>query len=292
MPRLHGQRIRANMAPRLAKARKYKALVFWGSATFLLVLCACLAPYIAPFDPAEQNLYSKLQPPNRHHPFGTDQFGRDILSRVICGSRYSLIAGIVSVGIGLTIGVPLGLIAGFSPGCLSTLIMRLMDILLAFPYLLLAIAIVAALGPGLVNTMFAIGIWTMPVYCRLAFTETLAARERPYVEAARAIGAGKVYILRKHILRNIAAPIMVVATLRIADAILTVASLGFLGLGVQPPAPEWGTMLNEARVFLALAPHTLIFPGVAIVFSVLSFNMLGDELREFFDPRTRFRQRA
>jgi len=178
-------------------------------------------------------------------------------------------------------------VAGYFGGIWDEVIMRFMDILLAFPYLLLAIAIVSALGPGLFNSMLAIGTWTMPVYCRLVRSSVLSVKERDYIVAAYATGTGHVRILVRHVLPNVLGPIIVLSTLRIADAILAIASLGFLGLGVQPPSPEWGTMLSNSRLYIELAPHTLVFPGLAILLTVLAFNIVGDSIRDYLDPRLR-----
>lgn len=272
---------------RLTRLWKWRMPILWASVILLFVICAIFAALIAPHDPNGQDLLQRLKPPSARWIFGTDMFGRDILSRVIYGSRFSLVAGVVSVGIGLILGIPLGLVAGYFGGVLDEAIMRVMDVLLAFPYLLLAIVIVSALGPGLVNSMLAIGIWTMPVYCRLVRVSVLSTKERDYISAARAIGMGHNRILVRHVLPNVMGPIIVLSTLRIADAILAIASLGFLGLGVQPPSSEWGTMLSNARLYIGLAPHTLLFPGLAILALVLAFNILGDSLRDHLDPRLR-----
>lgn len=261
--------------------------MLWSAVIVVIVASAILAPFIAPHDPNEQRLLMRLTPPSKEWLFGTDQFGRDVLSRVIYGSRLSLVAGVVSVSIGLIFGIPLGLAAGYFGGIWDEVIMRCMDILLSFPYLLLAIAIVSALGPGLFNSMMAIGIWTMPVYCRLVRSSVLSVKERDYITAAHATGTGHIRILVAHVLPNVLGPIIVLSTLRIADAILAIASLGFLGLGVQPPSPEWGTMLSNSRLYIELAPHTLVFPGLAILLTVLAFNILGDSLRDYLDPRLR-----
>lgn len=272
---------------RLRRLWNMKITMLWSAVIVVIVASAILAPFIAPHDPNEQRLLMRLAPPSKEWLFGTDQFGRDMLSRVIYGSRLSLVAGVVSVSIGLIFGIPLGLAAGYFGGIWDEVIMRCMDILLSFPYLLLAIAIVSALGPGLFNSMMAIGIWTMPVYCRLVRSSVLSVKERDYITAAHATGTGHIRILVAHVLPNVLGPIIVLSTLRIADAILAIASLGFLGLGVQPPSPEWGTMLSNSRLYIELAPHTLVFPGLAILLTVLAFNILGDSLRDYLDPRLR-----
>ncbi len=278
---------RSEARKRLRRFWKWRISILWANVIVLFVVFAVFAAWIAPHDPNEQDLLERLKPPSRKWLFGTDMYGRDILSRVIHGSRFSLVAGVVSVSIGLVLGIPLGLVAGYFGGVHDEVIMRVMDVLLAFPYLLLAIVIVSTLGPGLFNSMLAIGIWTMPVYCRLVRSSVLSTKERDFVSAARAIGMAHGRILIRHIFPNVLGPIIVLSTLRVADAILAIASLGFLGLGVQPPHPEWGTMLSNARLYIGLAPHTLVFPGLAILLTVLAFNILGDSLRDYLDPRLR-----
>jgi len=284
---LSRERYRSALRLRLRRLWNAKITVLWSAVIVLFVMLAVFAPFIAPHDPNEQNLLMRLNPPSKKCFFGTDQFGRDILSRVIYGGRFSLVAGVISVSIGLVLGIPLGLVAGYFGGIWDEVIMRCMDILLAFPYLLLAIAIVSALGPGLFNSMMAIGIWTMPVYCRLVRASVLSVKDRGYIAAAHATGVGHVRILVRHILPNVLGPIIVLSTLRIADAILAIASLGFLGLGVQPPSPEWGTMLSNSRLYIELAPHTVVFPGLAILLNVLAFNIIGDSIRDYLDPSLR-----
>ena len=248
---------------------------------------ALLAAWIAPYDPVAPVPDAVLQAPSWTHPFGTDELGRDVLSRVLYGSRISLQVGVVAVGIAMVIGTVLGLIAGFNGGLWDTVIMRGTDVLLAFPGILLAIAIVATLGPSLVNVMIAVGIGAVPVYARTVRGSTLSVRQLEYVEAARAAGATTARVLGRHILRNISAPILVLATLGIGINILIAAGLSYIGLGAQPPTPEWGAMLSGARQYLRDAWWTAVFPGLAITAAVIGVNLLGDGLRDVLDPRLR-----
>ena len=254
-----------------------------------LVLLALLIPLLKPYDPATDRDYlSRLTPPSWAHPFGTDQLGRDIFTRVLHGSRISLQVGVVSVGLGLALGTLLGLLAGFFRGRTELLLGWLADLLLAFPGTLLAIAIVAVSGPSLQNAMLAIGIVQVPVYIRLARAVVLSLREQDFVQAAIALGAGNGRILLKHILPGTLPPLVVQATLSIGTATLEAAALGFLGLGAQPPAPEWGAMIADSFKggYAMNAPWTMIFPGLFIVLTVLAFNLLGDGLRDALDPRS------
>lgn len=255
--------------------------------TGLFVAMAVLASWVAPYDPLVPATDSILQPPSRAHPFGTDELGRDVLSRVLYGSRISLEVGLVAVGIAMAAGTLLGLIAGFNGGLWDALIMRGTDVLLAFPGILLAIAIVATLGPNLINVMIAVGIGAVPVYARTVRGSTLSVRQMEYVEAARAAGATTARLLGRHILRNIAAPVLVLATLGVGINILIAAGLSYIGLGAQPPAPEWGAMLSGARQYLRDAWWTAVFPGLAITVVILGVNLLGDGLRDALDPRLR-----
>jgi peptide/nickel transport system permease protein len=255
--------------------------------TGLFVAMAILASWVAPYDPLVPATDSILQPPSRAHPFGTDELGRDVLSRVLYGSRISLEVGLVAVGIAMAAGTLLGLIAGFNGGLWDALIMRGTDVLLAFPGILLAIAIVATLGPNLINVMIAVGIGAVPVYARTVRGSTLSVRQMEYVEAARAAGATTARLLGRHILRNIAAPVLVLATLGVGINILIAAGLSYIGLGAQPPAPEWGAMLSGARQYLRDAWWTAVFPGLAITVVILGVNLLGDGLRDALDPRLR-----
>jgi peptide/nickel transport system permease protein len=242
---------------------------------------------VAPADPAKPDFANLLQPPSRTHLLGTDDLGRDILSRVIYGARTSLLAGCVSVGLAVAIGLPLGLVSGYYRGPLDNFLMRLTDALLSFPFLVLALAIAAVLGTGLAKAMIAIGIVFTPGFIRLARGQVLSERERTYVEAARALGARDGRILWGHILPNTLSPVLVQASLAMAAAITAEATLSFLGLGTQPPTPSWGSMLNIAQAYLGRAPWLALWPGVAIFLTVLSLNLVGDGLREVLDPRLR-----
>jgi peptide/nickel transport system permease protein len=271
----------------LAQLLKNKVAVAGGLLVLLEVVVAILAPYLAPFDPLDQDLRSALLPPlTSGHLMGTDDLGRDILSRIIYGARISLVIGVVVVTIATAVGVPAGAAAGYWPK-LDRWISMGVDTLLAFPGMLLAMAIVAALGPGLTNVMIAVGIYSMPMYIRVVRAQVLAFKEREFATAARAIGVSETGILFRHIMPNCVGPLIVQATIDLGTAILTAASLSFLGLGVQPPTPEWGAMLSQSRVYVVTAPHTVTFPGLAIMSVVLGFNLLGDGLRDALDPRFR-----
>jgi ABC-type dipeptide/oligopeptide/nickel transport system permease subunit len=250
-----------------------------------LTIIALLAPYIAPFDPAKQNFSALLQPAGSAHWLGTDELGRDTLTRVMYGARISLSAGLVSVALALLIGTLLGLVSGFVGGWLDELIGRFIDALLAFPFLILAITLAAILGPSLQNTMLAIAIVTVPAFARVTRAQVLAQRELDYVQAAGALGAGSWRTLLRHILPNISGALIVQTSLAIAEAVLAESTLSFLGLGVQPPTPSWGSMLNTARGYLQTAPWLALAPGVIIFVTVLAFNLLGDGLRDALDPR-------
>jgi peptide/nickel transport system permease protein len=266
--------------------RRRGALV-GGAAVLFFILVAMFAPLIAPYDPLATSWSAVRKPPSWLHLFGTDEIGRDVLSRVIYGARASLLAGVVSVSISLAVGVPIGLVAGYVGGIVDGVLMRITDALLACPFLILAIALAAFLGPNLLNAMVAIGISAMPAFIRLTRAQTMATKVEDYVEAAKAVGNPPWRIVLRHILPNITAVIMVQATLAIAAAIIAEASLSFLGLGQQPPDPSWGSMLNTAKNFLAQAPWMAWWPGLAIFVVVLSFNLLGDGLRDALDPRQR-----
>ena len=253
----------------------------------IFLVCALFAPLIAPYDPVKQELISRRHPPSPQHPFGLDDLGRDILSRIIFGSQVSLRVGVLSVSLAIFAGTLLGLISGYWGGWADNLIMRLMDIMLAFPALLLAIAIVAILGPGLMNMLIAIALVSTPSYARLVRAQVLSVKTQDYILAAWAIGVGTGRMLFRNILPNSITPIIVQGTLGIATAILDAAGLSFLGLGAQPPMPEWGAMLGEGRFSVFTAPHIIIFPGIAIMLTVLGFNLLGDGLRDALDPRLR-----
>jgi peptide/nickel transport system permease protein len=255
-------------------------------------VAAVFAPLIAPHSPLEQGLGGHLTaaPPSADHPFGLDQLGRDQFSRVVYGARYSLLIGVVSVTVGLSIGLILGAIAGYAGGVIDGVIMRLMDIMLSIPGLLLAIGIVAVLGPGITQIMVAVGVTQIPIFARLLRGSILAQKENDFVLAARSVGVPRRTILASHILPNAVSPVIVQATLALATAIIDVAGLGFLGLGPQDPStPEWGTMLTDTTRFLQTAPYLALIPGAAIVVSVLGFNLIGDGLREALDPKLRGR---
>ncbi len=268
------------------RLRKQRLAMIGGGILFLLLFVALCAPVLAPHDPMEQNLYARLQPPSLEHPLGTDDFGRDILSRMIYGSRISLRIGGASITAALLVGTLLGLWAGYWGGWADTLIMRCMDLLLAFPSILLAIAIVAVAGPGIDNAIMAVSVVLIPQFARLVRSSVLTVRETAYVEAARALGAGQMRILFVGILPNCMAPIIVQTTLGLGTAILDAAGLSFLGLGAQPPLPEWGAMLAGGRELLFEAPWVMTFPGLAIFIVVLAINLFGDGLRDALDPKT------
>ena len=249
------------------------------------IAIALLAPLIAPYDPVQTSWGAIRKPPSAEFLFGTDEIGRDVLSRVIWGARASLLAGLVSVCISLAFGVPVGLLAGYVGGWTDSLISRFTDAMLAVPFLILAIALAAFLGPSLTNAMIAIGVSATPIFIRLSRAQVLAVKVEDYVEAARAVGNPHWRIALRHILPNILPPLIVQSTLAIAAAVIAEASLSFLGLGQQPPSPSWGSMLNTAKNYVDNAPWMAIWPGVSIFLLVLSFNLLGDGLRDALDPR-------
>jgi peptide/nickel transport system permease protein len=267
-------------------------LAIFGTAVMGLFICvAIFAPLIAPYDPLSQNLTQKFAPPSASHPFGQDELGRDILSRVIYGARISLTAGLAAVAIATGVGTVIGVVAGYLGRWPDSVLMRLMDVFLAFPSILLAIVIVSVLGPSLPNAMLAIGIVFVPQLARVVRSAVISVRERDYIEAERALGAGDTQIIISGVLPNSMAPLIVQATLTLATAILDVAALSFLGLGARAPTPEWGAMLTDAfrsgfGVFVE-GQHAIIFPGVAIALCVLSVNFIGDGLRDALDPRRR-----
>jgi len=266
---------------------KRKSAVLGLVVIVLFVLIAVFAPLITPYDPTQQIWTSIRRPPSPQHWFGTDESGRDLFSRVIFGARASLLAGVVSISIALGLGVPIGLLAGYGGKWIDAVIGRITDAMLACPFLILAIALAAFLGPSLQNAMIAIGLTAAPIFVRLTRGQVMAVKVEDYVEAARAVGNPPVRIAVKHILPNIMPALIVQATISIATAIIAEASLSFLGLGQQPPAPSWGSMLNTAQRFLTNAPWMAIWPGLAIFLVVLSFNILGDGLRDALDPKER-----
>jgi len=266
---------------------KRKSAVLGLVIIVLFVAVAVFAPLIAPYDPTQQSWTSIRKAPSWQHWFGTDESGRDLFSRVIHGARASLLAGVVSISIALSLGVPVGLLAGYGGRWIDALIGRITDAMLAIPFLILAIALAAFLGPSLQNAMIAIGLTATPIFVRLTRGQVMAVKVEDYVEAARAVGNPPVRIAVKHILPNILPALIVQATISIATAIIAEASLSFLGLGQQPPAPSWGSMLNTAQRFLTNAPWMAVWPGLAIFLTVLSFNILGDGLRDALDPKER-----
>lgn len=262
---------------------------FWlgGGLVVVLLAVAAVGPLIVPGDPYAMSIRERLQPPSETHLLGTDEFGRDVFTRLVHGSRLTLQIGIVSVGIALVVGGLLGVVSGFVGGWFDVLMMGLVDVLLAFPAILLALAIIAVLGPGLTNTMIAVGIASIPGFARVVRAATLEVKQRVYVEAARALGGSAAHVMFRHIGRNIVSPLLVLVTLQFPIALLSSAALGFIGLGAQPPEPEWGAMLVSARDYLRRAPWLVNAPGIAIVLTVLGFNLLGNALRDALDPTQR-----
>ena len=266
---------------------KSKASLLGLVITISFVVVALLGPLVAPYDPIEMDMINRLQPPSQAHLLGTDEFGRDIFSRILWGAQISIQLGVIAVSIGASAGVVLGLLAGYLRSYIEALVMRIMDILFAFPYFVLAIAIAAVLGPSLRNAMIAIGVVCIPTYARLTWSQVLSIREHTYVEAIRALGANDLRIMLRHVLPNCVAPLIVEGTLDIGWAIIEGAGLSFLGLGAQVPTPEWGLMISTGRNYLAVAPWVAIFPGIAIAIVVLAFNLMGDGFRDVLDPRLR-----
>lgn len=257
-----------------------------------VVAIAVLDEAVAPYGPNDVDVPNRLQPPSGQHWFGTDDLGRDVFSRVVLGAAVSLRVGLIAVGIALLAGTAIGLVAGYLRGWLDDVLMRAMDVLFAFPAILMAIAVLAILGPGTTNAMIAIGVVYTPIFARVSRAAVLGVREEVYVRASRSVGASDARILLRHVLPNAAPPIIVQTSVSLAFAVLAEAALSFLGLGTQPPAPSWGRMLAEGRGFLELAWWMAVFPGLAIVVVVLSFNLLGDALRDVLDPRQRSAMRA
>lgn len=267
------------------RLRKNKLALVGLGIIIVLILIAIFADFIAPYSFDEQNLQATLQFPSSKHIFGTDEFGRDIFSRIVFGSRISFQVGFIAVSIAVILGGILGAMAGYYGGIIDNIIMRAMDMLLAIPQILLAIAIVAALGPGLVNLMIAVGISSIPGYARIVRASVLSIKDQEFVEAARAAGSSNTRIIFKHIIPNVMAPIIVQATLGVALAILTAAGLSFIGLGISPPTPEWGSMLSGGRGYIRDYWYMTLFPGLAIVITIFGLNVLGDGLRDALDPR-------
>ena len=276
---------RRGIAEVLHRLSKSPLAMFGLGFIILLVICAIFANQLAPFPFSKQDLMHTFDLPSAKHLLGTDEFGRDILSRLIFGARVSLQVGFIAVGISLVVGGLLGAFAGFYGGTLDNVIMRVMDVLLAVPQTLLAIAIAAALGPGLFNMMIAVGISAVPNYARIVRGSVLSIRGMEYVEAARAVGSSDLRIILRHIIPNSMAPIIVQSTLGVASAILNAAGLSFIGLGIQPPNPEWGAMLSGGRQYIRDFPHLTLYPGLAIMLTILALNFLGDGLRDALDPK-------
>jgi len=268
---------------------KNRGAVIGAAIIGVLVILVIFAPWVAPYDPIEMVPTDSQESPSWRHLFGTDLLGRDILSRVIFGTRLSLLIGLVSVLIGATTGTVVGLTAGYFGGLLETVIMRVVDALLAFPGILLALSIIVGLGTGMINVMIAVGVATIPAYARLVRGTVLSAKENVYVDASRVIGCSPFRIMFVHILPNVIAPVIVLSTVRFGVAILTAAGLSFLCLGAQPPTPEWGLMVSMGRTYLGRAWWMSTFPGLAITVAVVAINLMGDGLREALDPRLRYR---
>lgn len=267
------------------RLRQNKAAMLGLLVMVILILAAIFADYVAPYGYDDQDLMRRFQTPNSQHWFGTDNFGRDIFSRIVYGAQVSLKVGLIAVGIAMFIGGALGAVAGFYGGKIDNFIMRFIDVLLAIPSILLAISIVAALGPELRNVMIAVGIGSIPSYGRIVRASVLSLRDQEFIEAARAVGADDTRLILKHIIPNSMAPLIVQATIGVANAILSAAGLGFIGLGIQPPLAEWGAMLNSGRQYIRDYPHLTAFPGLAIMITIFALNLLGDGLRDALDPR-------
>lgn len=267
-------------------ARKRSAQI-GGAVLLVLVVCAVLGPWIVPYDPFRVDAVNRLQPPSLTHFFGTDELGRDIFSRIVIGCRYFLVISITAAAIAISLGVPMGLLAGAGPGWVDAVVMRVVDVLLAFPYILLVLAVIAILGPSLNTAMVAVGVAGVPGYARLVRGEVLSVRQSEYVEAMRALGASWSRITFRTILPNVMSSIIIYASYATPLAVLAAAALSFLGLGAQPPLPEWGAMLVNARTFMRTAWWTVAAPGLAIFVSILALNLLGNALRDVLDPRSK-----
>lgn len=280
--------------PRLARRGlrrlwRSKSAVIGGGVVVLIALGAILAPLVAPDDPYQMDMVARLQGPSRHHIMGTDQFGRDLFSRILYGARISLSVSLIAVALSLVIGVSVGLLSGYYGGGVDLVVQRIVDIFLAFPVLLLAIALIAALGPSPRNVVLALGLVSWTNYARLVRADVMALKNREFVQSARVVGVPDGRILLRHVLPNVLSPVLVLATLGIGFAIVAEAGLSFLGLGVQPPQPDWGWTVAFGTKFLRNAPHLSTFPGIAIMVTVLGFNLLGDGLRDLMDPHSRQR---
>jgi len=264
-----------------------RGAVFGLGVLVVIVLMSVFAPLLAPYDPLEQGVGPALQRPSLEHWAGTDSFGRDLLSRIIYGARIALVVGLVSVALAMVIGVTLGLAAGYYGGWLDIVVMRVMDGLFAFPIIILAIAMMAIMGFGVLNVIIAVAVGFIAPFARVTRADVLAVKEEPYVEAARLAGVSGPAIIMRHVLPNVMAPIIVQAALRVSGAIITEAGLSFLGLGPPPPNPVWGSMIAEGRNFIVMAPHVSTFPGIALMLAIVGLNLLGDGLRDTLDPRLR-----
>lgn len=281
------QKHNSQLADFITQFKQNRTALLGAIIIILLVLVAIFAQQLSPHNPVKASLDERLSEPCEKYPLGTDHLGRCVLSRLLYGTRVSLSVGIIVVGVAATIGIVLGIISGYCGRVLDEIIMRLVDAMLAFPSIFLALAIAGTLGPGLINVMLAIIVVEWTRYARVMRSSILSVKENYYVEAAKSLGASDFYIVSRHILPNAIAPIIVVATLGMAPVILAATSLGFLGLGVQPPTSEWGMMLNDGRLFMRRAPYLTIFPGLAIMITILAFNLFGDGLRDALDPRMR-----
>jgi len=269
----------------LRQFRRNRRAVIGAFIVVVAVAAAVFAPYVTPYDPLTQRLSDALKYPSAKHWLGTDEFGRDVFTRIVYGTRISLIIGLFGVAIAVVVGSGLGIIAGYYGGLLDNVTMRIMDVLMSFPSFLLALGIVTVLGAGLLNLILAIGIFSVPTFARIARGVVLSVVSNDYVEAARGMGANDLRVVLRHVIPNCMAPVIVLASMRMATAIITASGLSFLGLGVQPPTPEWGAMLSTGREYLRIAPHIATAPGMAIMLLVLGFNMFGDGLRDALDPR-------
>jgi peptide/nickel transport system permease protein len=269
--------------------KKNKLAMFGLVILLLMVMIAIFADFIADYeaDAISQNMKIRLQTPNRNHIFGTDHYGRDLFARVVFGTRISLFVGVASITVSLAIGVVIGSVAGYYGGRIDNIIMRLMDVLLAIPQTLMAISIVAALGPGIINLLIAMSLSSIPRFSRIVRSSILSISGQEFIEAAKACGTSDTRIIAKHIIPNAIGPIIVQATLNMASTIIAIAGLSFIGLGIQPPTPEWGSMLSEGKAQMRYYPHLVIIPGIAIVFAVMGLNLIGDGLRDSLDPRLR-----
>lgn len=266
----------------------YPSLLIGGILVLLVLFTAGASFFATPYSPSGMNIANRLSPPSKTHWFGTDQYGRDVFSRVIVGSRGSLYVGLLAVAIGIVFGVPAGSLSAYFGGNLDSAIMRTMDVFYGFPPVITAVLITSVFGPGLTNSTLAIGIFNIPVFARLTRGNFLSVKERQFVEAARASGRSELEVVIRHVLPNLSSPIIVQATTQFALAVLAEAALSYLGLGIQPPHPSWGLMLKQAQTFMRLSPWPAIFPGLSIIITVLGFNLAGDGLRDLLDPRSSF----